>query len=435
MKLNRDQQFAVDTVVSGFLEKNLRGVTVIGEGGTGKTTSVMHAVQRLLDAGIKVLLTAPTNKAVKQLEKSARAFGLDMNNVAFQTLHSALGLAMLPNEENKIAVRSGKGVFPIFDVVVVDEASMISKRALFDHLLPQAEEHGVKLLFMGDDMQLPPVKEPTSQAFDVFEKVRLTIVERQAGDSGILTLNAPLREAIKNGKRFVSPEEFGTGVEVVLAANFLKYVVDQFDAETDLDNQRVLAWRNSRVDEINGAIRKKIYGKHAARFEIGERVVTGAPIRGDEVTLLSTDEECLVHSLQEGTVEDEETGELYKTHLLVLNPLHAEVRQVFAHVLHEQESDRYWQRLNELAEMAKKFPAESRGYWSMYHQFKDLFANIRYCYCLTVHRSQGSTYRRAFVDLNDILANNNPAERKSLAYVAFSRPSAELVINKRRFVA
>lgn len=435
MKLNSDQQFAVDSVVDGFLEKNLPGLTILGEGGTGKTTSVMAAVQRLLDAGLKVLMTAPTNKAVKQLEKSARSFGLSMNDVAFQTLHSALGLAMLPNEENKIAVKSGKGVLMLFDVIVVDEASMLSQRALFDHLLPQAQEHNVQILFMGDDMQLPPVKEQKSRAFEVFDKVRLTKVERQAGDSGILTLNAPLREAIKKGTRFMAPDEYGQGVEVVLAANFLKYVVSQFDADTDLDQQRVLAWRNNRVDEINNAIRRKIYGKDVERFEVSERVVTGGPIRSGDVSLLSTDEECIVKQVSEGTVEDEETGELYKTHMLVLNPIHAEIKQVITHVVHDQELDRYSSRLKELADLAKKFPAEARGYWAMYHRFKDLFSNIRYCYCLTVHRSQGSTYRRAFVDLNDILANNIRTERQSLIYVAFSRPSEELVINKRRFVA
>lgn len=435
MQLNSDQQTAVDAVVSGFLEKNQPGLTVLGEGGTGKTTSVMQAVQRLLDAGLKVLLTAPTNKAVKQLEKSARAFGLTLDNVAFQTLHSALGLAMLPNEESKVAVKSGKGVFPLFDVVVVDEASMLSRRALFDHLLPQATENDVKILFMGDDMQLPPVREQRSEAFGVFPTYRLTKVERQAGDSGILTLNAPLRAAIKEGKRFVSPDEYGPGVSVVQAAGFVKYVVDQFDIDTNLDDQRVLAWRNTRVDSINDAIRRKIFGKDVGRFEVGERVVTGGPIRSGDTSLLSTDEECIVHSLREGTVEDEETGELYKTHMVVLNPLHANIRQVIAHVLHEQDEERYTARLSELARLAKQFPAEARGYWSMYHRFKDLFANVRYCYCLTVHRSQGSTYQRAFVDLDDILSNHIRSERLSLAYVAFSRPSKELVINKRRFVA
>jgi exodeoxyribonuclease-5 len=121
--------------------------------------------------------------------------------------------------------------------------------------------------------------------------------------------------------------------------------------------------------------------------------------------------------------------------MLVLNPLHAEVKQVFAHVLHESETDRYWDRLNHLATMAKKHPQEARMFWAKYHNFKEMFATIRYCYCITVHRSQGSTYRKVFVDLNNILKNNIRAERQRLAYVAFSRPSEELLINKGKYVA
>ena len=435
MQFNSDQTAAIEGVVKGFLERGLKGATIVGEGGTGKSTCVMDIVRQLREAGLKVLLTAPTNKAVKQLEKSARGYGLRMDDVAFQTIHSALGLAMLPNEENKRAVRRGKGVFPIFDVVVVDEASMLSKYALHDHLLPEAQIHDVKILFMGDDMQLPPVKETRSLAFDIFDTFRLTKVERQDEDSGILEVTGALRMAINAGKNYVAEIPAREGVEVIKAADFLKSVVSQFDADTDLDEQRVLAWRNNRVDEINTAIRRKIYGKDAARFEAGERVVTGAPIGDGETILLSTDEECIVNAVRESELLDEDSGQTFRTWMLVLNPIHAEVSQVFAHVLHETEEDRYWERLRELATKAKSNPAEARIHWARYHKFKDLFASIRYCYCITVHRSQGSTYRRVFVDVNDILSNRIRKERQSLLYVAYSRPSQQLVINKARFVA
>lgn len=435
MEFNNDQKAAIRRAVEGFLEKDLAGLTIVGEGGTGKTTCVMAIADQLLQAGLKVLFTAPTNKAVKQLEKSAKRYGLSLNNVAFQTLHSALGLALLPSEENKYAHRLGRGVFPIFDVVVVDEASMLSKRVLYDYLLPDADEHSCKLLLMGDDMQLPPVKEKESMAFKVFDTVRLTQVERQAADSNILTLSGLLRTAMSSNKPFVSPQIQGNGVEVVKSADFMKVVVSAFTEDTNLDEQRVLAWSNARVDEINSAIRQKLYGRAAPRFVEGERVVTGAPIGDGEVIQLSTDEECITHSVRESTLDDDETGQSYRTWMLVLNPLHADVKQVFAHVLHESETDRYWDRLNHLATMAKKHPQEARMFWAKYHNFKEMFATIRYCYCITVHRSQGSTYRKVFVDLNNILKNNIRAERQRLAYVAFSRPSEELLINKGKYVA
>lgn len=435
MQLNSGQKAAVEAAVTGFLEEDLKGITIIGEGGTGKTTCVMTVVERLKAAGLKVLMTAPTNKAVKQLEKSAKKHGLDLNNVAFQTLHSALGLAMMPSEENKYVARFGKGVFSIFDVVVVDEVSMLGRRILFDYLLPEAEKEDVKLLFMGDDMQLPPVKEKVSPAFEVFPLHRLTKVERQDAGSEILTVNGLLRTAIERNRDFVAPPIQGNGVSVIKAVDFLQAVVESFDQHTDLDEQRVLAWRNRRVDEINNAIRAKIFGPNAERFEIGERVVTGAPIGDGENIILSTDEECLVHDIRENEIEDEDSAETFRVLTLVLTPLHADVQQVFANVLHEDEEERYWARLEYLAARAKKDSRDSRKYWARYHKFKELFATIRYCYCITIHRSQGSTFKRVFVDVKDILSNPIRKERQSLLYVGYSRPSDELVINKEKYVA
>jgi exodeoxyribonuclease-5 len=436
MKLNHGQVEAVDRAVSGFLEKNLKGLTIIGEGGTGKTTCVMSAAERWLAAGLKVLFTAPTNKAVKQLEKAARQYGLHHANVGFQTLHSALGLAMLPDEDKKFAFRAGPGVFALYDIVVVDEASMIGKRALFDYLLPEAETQNVKLLLMGDDMQLPPVREQKSQAFEVFETIRLTKVERYDTSGDIGQHNAQLRAAIASDRPFnyVVSEHEGD-IVAVKSAEFMKFVTTQFTAETDLDEQRVLAWRNSRVNEINRAIRQCIYGRGAERFETGERLVTGAPVRSGETTVLSTDEECTVHSVRDSSLEDEDSRELFKTHLLVLNPLHSTAGQVIVQVLHNDDLPRYTKRLEYLEAQAKKIPAQSRQFWKRFHNFKDLFAQMRYCYCITVHRSQGSTYKRVFVDVKDILTNNIRTERQNLLYVATSRPSQSLVTNKGKYVA
>ena len=436
MKLNEGQQAAVDAVISGFTTAKTKGLTVIGEGGTGKTTSVMYAASELIRAGLKVLFTAPTNKAVKQLEASARKYGHGLNGAAFMTLHKALGLAMLPNEDRKVAVRSGQGALEAFDVIVVDEASMVSKICLQEHLLPQAAANEVAILFMGDDMQLPPVREQKSLAFELFRNLHLTQVERQASDSGIFNLTSPLREAIKTGKLFKLPQIVtGTGVETVTAAEFLKTVVAAFTLDTDLDNQRVLAWRNNRVDEVNTAIRKSLFGKTPARFIVGERMVTGAPIRSDGETLLSTDEECTVSSVTLSSIEDEETGDTYKVYTVVLRPIHADVGQVIANVLHEDGQADYDERLAWLVKQAKSHPAQARYYWKLYHNFMELFANLKYAYCITVHRSQGSTYNTVYVDVADILANNNPAERKNLLYVAFSRPRNLLVVNKKAIVA
>jgi len=436
-QLNAGQQAAVDTIVSGVLEKNAEGYTVVGEGGTGKTFCIMYAAQKLQEAGLKILFAAPTNKAVKQLERAAREYGLNLDNVAFQTWHSALGLAMLPDEENKFVAQLGEGVLELFDVVVGDEASMLSKLVLTGHILPRAQAAKIPLIMMGDDMQLPPVREAKSLAFDLFPILRLTKVERQAEGSEILTVTGLLRTAIDNDSMFKAPEVSGSDVEVVKAAGFLSAVLDAFDKDTDLDKQRVVAWRNRRVDEVNDAIRKKIYGKGAERFEEGERVVTGAPVKDPEGNvLLSTDEECIVEYCRVADLFDEISGLEFKTYLVALRPIHTDNKaQVLVHVLHEDAEEAYWDRLNTLAKRAKSDPATARKHWALYHKFKELFANLKYCYCITIHRSQGSTYDTVFVDVKDILANRLQNERQRLLYVAFSRPRSRLVVNKKAYVA
>jgi exodeoxyribonuclease-5 len=442
MGLNSGQAEAVNKALDAY-ENGAQGYTIIGEGGTGKTYSCMEIAVILLDAGLKIIFVAPTNKAVKQLEKAARKYGLPMDKIGFKTAHSALGLALMPTDERKYAARVRDSVLGDYNMVVCDEASMLGEIFLMDYLLPDLQNNEVFCLLMGDQMQLPPVKEKESKAFGLFPTSELTQVERQKNNpdgtpNGILQLTHPLRAAIEENRSFKFDTIPAHNVTVLKAADFLQAVVAEFDLTTDLEDVRVLAWRNYRVDDINKAIRAKIYGPKAARFEVGERLVTGSPItRAGEVEL-STDEESLVASVRESTMFDEETGEKWKTWLVTLNPVYADTRQVFAHVLHEDEFERYNRYTNELSEKAikaKKSGGNPGYHWKTLHQFKDLFADLKYCYCITVHRSQGSTFKRVMVDVKDLLENPIRSERQRLLYVAFSRPQEELIINKFGFTA
>lgn len=442
MGLNTGQTLAVNGALDAY-EEGKPGYNIVGEGGTGKTYSVMEIAKLMLEDGQKILFMAPTNKAVKQLEKAARAYGLDMNKIGFRTAHSALGLSLMPTDEKKYAAQVRDSVVGDYDMVVCDEESMLGEVFLFNYMIPELESAKVFCLLMGDNMQLPPVKEKESLAFSLYQTSELTQVERQKNNpdgtpNGILLVTHPLREAIKKGTSYEFKQAPEHNVTVLKAGDFLRTIVEQFDLTTDLEDVRVLAWRNRRVDEINNAIRAKIYGKDAARFEIGERLVLGSPIQKDGETVLSTDEESIVAAVTEGYMFDENTSEKWKTWMLTLHPVYADVKQVFAHVLHEDEFERYRQHTNKLA--AKALEIKDKGgnanwVWKQLHQFKDLFADLKYCYCITVHRSQGSTFKRVMVDVKDLLDNPTRSERLRLLYVAFSRASVELIINKLGFRA
>lgn len=435
MSLNTDQSSAVDWTVTNVLEQREQFMTIVGPGGTGKTYCIMHAAQRMLDAGLKVLFTAPTNKAVKQLEKAAREFGLTLDNVAFMTVHSALGLAMLPNEDRKFAVKAGKGFVELFDVIIVDEISMLSRIALFEHLVPECLAHKTPLVGMGDDMQLPPPLEKVSAAFEEFPQFKLTVNERQK-EGELLTVNGMLRLAIEAEKPFKAPPATGENITVIPDAKFLRTVTEHFDRDTDLDAQRVIAWSNRRVNQINQAIRHKIYGKDCARFIEGERVMTAAPVKNNEGDIeLGTREECLItHVNPDSSIYDDESGSEYRTVQLVLDPLYLNQQNV-VEVLHEDEEDRYQEQLEEMAKAAKSDPVHGRQLWKKFWKFKELFADIRHCYAVTAHGAQGSTFDIVFVDLKDMLRNTKRPERQRLIYVGYSRPRHRLFINKRKYVA
>ena len=54
--------------------------------------------------------------------------------------------------------------------------------------------------------------------------------------------------------------------------------------------------------------------------------------------------------------------------------------------------------------------------------------DLDYGYCLSVHKSQGSTYDNVFINLNDILRCRTILDRNRLLYVALSRASKKVFI-------
>lgn len=447
MDLNKDQVRAVNGTLDAFYAgsdnaPNADGVygrTIMGEGGTGKTFSVVEIARDIMENEYKVLFTAPTNKAVKQLQKACKAAGLG-GDIGFATIHSALGLGMAPSDENKFVFKSKESILPEYDLLVIDEGSMLNKVMLYNYLIPELINSGrTFLLVMGDDMQLPPVREQESLAFKMFIKYTLTIVERQKNNpdgtpNGILELCQPLRAAIEAGVQHTVETMPAHNVTAVQDVKFMPAVLEAFTLDTDLEQVRVIAWRNDRVDFINNKIREKIYGPDASLFEVGERIVTGGPVKRGSDIILGTDEECWVSAVSESSVTYEPTGDKWRTLMLTLKPIYAEVAQVFAHIIHPDEQHEWDNELNRRATLAKNAVGREKGkLWGNFWHYKEMMADIRYCYCITGHRAQGSTYKIGFVDLRDIMDNPRRSERQKLFYVGLSRFQDHVTINKLRF--
>lgn len=161
-------------------------VFVTGGPGTGKTTVLKRALERLQADGVTVHLAAPTGKAAKRM--------IEATGQPASTLHSLLGYRPASTVDCDVC-RAAESSFDygtlttddgddVKRVIIVDESSMVDVR-LWAALVAAAR--GTCLRFVGDAHQLPPVGggQPFRDALDVAPGgavVRLRTVYRSKGE-------------------------------------------------------------------------------------------------------------------------------------------------------------------------------------------------------------------------------------------------------------
>lgn len=195
-----------------------------GYAGTGKTTLTKLLAAFINNNACRPVLMAPTGRAARiMFEKTGHKA---------TTIHKAIyNMEKLDEIEIKIGTKVqykfryhlNKTEDTISNIYLVDEASMISDKYseddffifgsgiilkdLLEYIAPMNMARKDKLIFIGDDAQLPPVTDNISGALSsayLFEKYQvnakeflLTEVIRQAKESGILENATALRNAIK----------------------------------------------------------------------------------------------------------------------------------------------------------------------------------------------------------------------------------------------
>ncbi|KAL7120847.1 hypothetical protein ACP275_02G147300 [Erythranthe tilingii] len=165
--LNDDQRRAIIKILTA---KNY--ALILGMPGTGKTSTMVHAVKALLMRGASILLTSYTNSAVDNLLIKLKAQGIDFIRIGrYEAVHEAVQencLSVMDMEStqeikekldkiNVVAVTCLGINSPLltnkkFDICIMDEAGQITLPVSLGPLM-----FASKFVLVGDHYQLPPL--------------------------------------------------------------------------------------------------------------------------------------------------------------------------------------------------------------------------------------------------------------------------------------
>jgi exodeoxyribonuclease-5 len=241
-----------------------------GYAGTGKTTLISALVRVFANLNKRTVLLAPTGRAAKVFAAYSGAKAYTIHKHIYKISHKA-GLVNVRRKMNE----------SFNTLYIVDEASMISCESnqgeLFGgrELLTDLKEfvfegENNKLIFIGDDAQLPPVQSDESPALNVdfltaafnvhIKTCQLTDVVRQATNSGILYNATLLRNKLAKSKYqfpFFSLSNFND-IQCI-GSQELEDELNTLYARYNTEDIVVITRANKRAYIFNNEIRNRIF--------------------------------------------------------------------------------------------------------------------------------------------------------------------------------
>ena len=258
-----------------------------GYAGTGKTFMMKELTDFLTETKRSFRIAAPTGRAAKVISQKTKHKAYTIH----KTIYSSKDL-----KEFKTKNEDGTETFKFYyelkhnedpdnTIYIIDEASMLSNvysegeffrfgsgyllKDLINYINFDNNDHNKKVIFIGDNAQLPPVNMNFSPALDgkylqdncnlVSSEFELTEVVRQKAESGILHNATKLRQSLK--ANIFNQLDIETSFNDInktkheeLLSKYLEACNNSIDEETI-----IVAYSNSSVKEYNDFVRNHFF--------------------------------------------------------------------------------------------------------------------------------------------------------------------------------
>jgi hypothetical protein len=440
MALTTHQQGVLEEIILLLKQGHYR-IVLKGSAGTGKTFLSAELIKVLKSIDIiprrngLIFATAPTNKALAVLQ------GKIETGAEFKTIHSACKLFQYIDSKTGAATfirnrgggrnRDKQDDFEHCRAAVIDESSMLNSDFLKEHKVTirgdtytergYLEDFRFPIIFIGDEKQLNPVGEEVSPIWKAgYPEVELKEIIRQGEGNPIIDLSRDLDMMF-----FRRPMLTSSGKGYMFSNNNQNFV-ERLAEVNGTDDLKYLAYTNKIVDAMNSSVRKHRYG-NPKRIEEGETVVFNSPFGS-----FYTNQEVLVEKAEVVTdyvqIPTHDTGyddkNLPTGKMDMIRLKFYMVNEKFR-VVHEHSDILYKAIYASLKDNNRVYGWDGRGF----HYFANCFADIKYNHAITIHKSQGSTYKESIINIGNVMINRNVKEREKMLYTAVTRSSDLVTLN------
>lgn len=453
-----------------FLEDKTFCFVLKGYAGTGKTFMMKGLTDFLKSTHRPFVLAAPTGRAARVISKRTKSKAYTIH----KKIYSNKDIKELKTE-NTDGTETPQFYYELKNkedqantIYIIDEASMLSDvysegelfrfgsgfllKDLLKYINADSYNHTKKVIFIGDNAQLPPVNMNFSPALNErylretyqisVSSYELTEVVRQQKDSGILYNATKIRASLKsNTFNQIDIETHFSDIKPVQPQDLLKTYLQACGHQID-DETIMIAHSNSLVKEYNDFVRSHFFPSQTTITE-GDRVILVGNNYNYQIELLNGDfgivqevsptnetrNITLKRKNKSGNVVETKVPLHFRNVIIQFKdadekPYNIECK-IIENILYSKERDL---SADEIKALYLDFKIRNPFLKADTKEFKDALRadkyfnalRVKFGYAITCHKSQGGEWKRAFVNCKTTMGYFNASYFRWL-YTALTR--------------